>query len=94
MTHDATALVVVPTYDEAENIRAITSAITDAVPGAHVLVVDDGSPDGTGDIVRGLAEQDDRIHGVSKMSGSIVGEAMLRVTQWGLQRRFGRRRSA
>ena len=43
--------VVVPTYDEADNIRPVTAAILAALPDATILVVDDGSPDGTGAIV-------------------------------------------
>src|SRR5688572_9225689 len=47
--------VIVPTYDEADNIRPITAAILEVLPGATVLVVDDGSPDGTGQIADELA---------------------------------------
>ena len=54
-------LVVVPTYDEADNIRPISEAILAAVPDAMLLVVDDGSPDGTGRIADELAASDKRI---------------------------------
>ena len=50
------ALVVIPTYDERENVESIVSRVRAAVPDAHVLVVDDGSPDGTGEIADKLAE--------------------------------------
>jgi dolichol-phosphate mannosyltransferase len=50
--------VIVPTYNEADNIRPIAAAILDALPGATVLVVDDGSPDGTGRIADELANTD------------------------------------
>lgn len=53
--------VVLPTYDEAENLRPISAAILEALPGAHLLVVDDDSPDGTGDIADELAAADSRI---------------------------------
>ncbi len=53
--------VVLPTYDEAENIGPITSAILDALPAATVLVVDDESPDGTGRLADALAAADPRI---------------------------------
>ena len=50
--------VVLPTYDEAENLEPISEAILSALPGARLLVVDDDSPDGTGDIADRLAAQD------------------------------------
>src|ERR1700690_3896709 len=53
--------VVLPTYNEAENLRDIAAAILAALPGATLLVVDDGSPDGTGDLADGLAATDPRI---------------------------------
>jgi dolichol-phosphate mannosyltransferase len=48
------ALIVIPTYNEAQNIRGIISALEVSVVGCGILVVDDSSPDGTGDIVRSL----------------------------------------
>ncbi len=53
--------VVIPTYNEAGNIERMVTAVRAVVPQANVLVVDDNSPDGTGDIVRRLAEADDRV---------------------------------
>jgi dolichol-phosphate mannosyltransferase len=53
--------VVLPTYDEAENISGICAAILAALPGANLLVVDDASPDGTGDLADQLAAQNPRI---------------------------------
>jgi dolichol-phosphate mannosyltransferase len=53
--------VVLPTYDEAENLEGISAAILAALPGARLLVVDDDSPDGTGDIADRLAAADPRI---------------------------------
>lgn len=50
-------LVVMPTYNEAENIESITKAVLDADPVFHLLIVDDSSPDGTGDIADRLAEE-------------------------------------
>ena len=47
-------LVIIPTYDEKENISDILARVFALEPQFHVLVVDDGSPDGTGDIVEGL----------------------------------------
>jgi dolichol-phosphate mannosyltransferase len=53
--------VVLPTYNEADNLPGIAAAILDALPGATLLVVDDGSPDGTGDLAEQLAAADPRV---------------------------------
>ncbi len=62
---DATAhagtWVVLPTYDEAENLEGISAAILAALPGCHLLIVDDSSPDGTGEIADRLASEEPRI---------------------------------
>jgi dolichol-phosphate mannosyltransferase len=47
------SLIIIPTYNECENIEAIIEAVLKEVQGAHILVVDDGSPDGTGQLGRG-----------------------------------------
>lgn len=54
-------LVVVPTYDERENLPGIVERVLGTVPAVRLLVVDDGSPDGTGELADGLAARDDRI---------------------------------
>ena len=59
---DATAVwVILPTYDEAENIGPISAAILDVLPQVTILVVDDGSPDGTGQLADALAAADPRV---------------------------------
>jgi dolichol-phosphate mannosyltransferase len=78
MTEPATAVwVIVPTYDEAENIRPITAAILDALPAATVLVVDDGSPDGTGQIADELAVADPRVRVRHRTAKQGLGRAYL-----------------
>ena len=57
----ADAWVVLPTYNESQNLPGISAAILHALPGAHLLVVDDASPDGTGQLADGLAAGDPRI---------------------------------
>lgn len=70
-------LVVVPTYNEALNIERLISAILEQGHQFHVLVVDDNSPDGTGDIVEGLAMRDPRIQ-VMRRAGKLgLGTAYL-----------------
>jgi dolichol-phosphate mannosyltransferase len=71
------AWVVLPTYDEAENLPGIAAAILAAVPAATLLVVDDGSPDGTGEIADGLAEADPRIRVRHRPAKAGLGRAYL-----------------
>ncbi len=81
-------LIIVPTYDEAENIRALLPAIHEVVPDAHVLIVDDNSPDGTGEIAEELAATDDRIH-VQHRTGKLgLGTAYLHGFRWALDRDY------
>ncbi len=53
--------VVLPTYDEIDNLEGIAAAILESLPGATLLVVDDNSPDGTGQLADRLAAQEPRI---------------------------------
>lgn len=69
--------VVLPTYQEAENIGPISAAILEALPSATLLVVDDGSPDGTGDLADGLAAADPRIRVLHRPSKQGLGRAYL-----------------
>jgi dolichol-phosphate mannosyltransferase len=69
--------VVLPTYDEADNIRPVSAAILECLPGATLLVVDDGSPDGTGDIADELAAADPRIRVRHRPAKQGLGRAYL-----------------
>ncbi|PZE26584.1 MULTISPECIES: polyprenol monophosphomannose synthase [unclassified Curtobacterium] len=81
-------LVIVPTYDEAENITAVTERVLGVVPEAHLLVVDDGSPDGTADIVAAIAAGDDRVH-LMRRSGKLgLGTAYVAGFRWGIERGY------
>ena len=69
--------VIVPTYQEAENIGPISAAVLEVLPSATLLVVDDGSPDGTGGLADGLAAADPRIHVLHRPSKQGLGRAYL-----------------
>lgn len=69
--------VVLPTYNEAANIEAISAAILEALPGATLLVVDDGSPDGTGDMADRLAEADPHVRVRHRKAKAGLGKAYL-----------------
>ena len=74
---DLSTWVVVPTYNEADNVRPVTAAILAALPYATVLVVDDGSPDGTGAIADELAATDPRIRVRHRAAKQGLGRAYL-----------------
>ena len=88
MTDREAALVVIPTYNEAENIEAILDAVAEAVPAASVLVVDDGSPDGTGELVEKIAAGNDRVHLLSGEGKQGLGHAYVTGFGWGLERGY------
>jgi dolichol-phosphate mannosyltransferase len=77
-------LVIIPTYNERENIEPITVRVHAAVPAAHVLVVDDASPDGTGRIADKLAEADERVHVLHRAGKAGLGAAYIAGFDWGL----------
>jgi dolichol-phosphate mannosyltransferase len=69
--------VVLPTYNEADNLRSISAAILESLPGATLLVVDDGSPDGTGTIADELVSADPRVRVQHRGAKQGLGRAYL-----------------
>ena len=87
---DPRVLVVVPTYQEADNIESALSCVHDVLPTAHLLVVDDASPDGTAEIVEELGREDERVH-LLRRSGKLgLGTAYVAGFRWGLERGYDR----
>ena len=82
-------LVIIPTYNEAQNIESITGRLRKAVPEAHILVADDNSPDGTGEIVDRLVSADDHIHVLHRKGKEGLGAAYLAGFHWGLDNGYG-----
>jgi dolichol-phosphate mannosyltransferase len=70
-------LVVIPTYEERDNLGPVLSRLHAAVPEAHILVVDDGSPDGTGELADEMAAADERIRVLHREGKSGLGAAYL-----------------
>jgi dolichol-phosphate mannosyltransferase len=77
-------LVIIPTYNEAENIGPIVQRVRSAVPGAHILVADDNSPDGTGKLADELAVEDDQVHVLHRKGKEGLGAAYLHGFAWGM----------
>ncbi len=81
-------LVIIPTYNERENIETIIERLHASVPDAHVLVVDDASPDGTGKLADTLAEADGRVHVLHRAGKAGLGAAYIAGFDWGLGEGF------
>jgi len=75
-------LVIVPTYNERENLDLIAGRLHAAVPAAHLLVVDDNSPDGTGKIADELAEREDWVHVLHRSGKQGLGAAYVAGFGW------------
>jgi dolichol-phosphate mannosyltransferase len=84
----ADLLVIIPTYNEASNIRALTQAVLDHNPDIDLLVVDDNSPDGTGKIATELAATDERIHLLNRAKKEGLGRAYIAGFIWALEKDY------
>jgi dolichol-phosphate mannosyltransferase len=81
-------LVIVPTFNEAENVERIVERLQSSVPDAHALVVDDGSPDGTGELAEKLAARDPRVHVLRRPAKAGLGPAYVAGFAWGRARGY------
>jgi len=82
------ALVIVPTYNERFNIARLIPAILAQDPSLEVLVVDDASPDGTGDVVDGIAANNNRVNIIHRSGKLGLGTAYIAGFRWALERRY------
>jgi dolichol-phosphate mannosyltransferase len=82
------ALVIVPTYNERENIQRLIDAVLRQDGRIEMLVVDDGSPDGTGQLVADLEARDPRVHLLSRPSKLGLGTAYIAGFRWALEREY------
>ena len=84
------SLVIIPTYNERENISRMVEVVFGLSQPFHLLIVDDGSPDGTGDVVRGLQQRfPKRLHLLERSGKLGLGTAYLAGFRWGLERPEG-----
>ena len=81
-------LVVIPTYNERENIEKLVPAIRQTTPDVDILVVDDNSPDGTQDVVRRLQSTDNKVHLLGRPGKQGLGRAYLAGFDWGLKQGY------
>lgn len=81
-------LIIVPTYNERENIESLLSLVFENLAETEVLVVDDGSPDGTGDLVESIAKRDTRVHLLRRPGKLGLGTAYLAGFKYALERDY------
>lgn len=83
-------LVIIPTYNEKENIEAIIKAVMGLPIAFHVLVIDDGSPDGTADIVKGMMKKEckDRLFIVERSGKLGLGTAYIAGFRWAIEHEY------
>ena len=77
-------VVIIPTYNERENLERIVARVRDSVPEADILVADDNSPDGTGAIADRIVAQDDHVHVLHRRGKEGLGAAYLAGFAWSL----------
>jgi len=82
------ALVILPTYNEIESLGDIVPRVLDSSDRLDVLIIDDNSPDGTGELADQLAGESDRVHVLHREGKLGLGSAYLRGFEWGLQRKY------
>jgi dolichol-phosphate mannosyltransferase len=81
-------LIIIPTYNERENVRAIAFAVFTSSPDADLLFVDDNSPDGTGAIADEMAAADPRVHVLHRAGKNGLGRAYIAGFKWALERPY------
>jgi dolichol-phosphate mannosyltransferase len=78
-------LIVTPTYDERDNLEPFLAGVFEVLPDADVMIVDDASPDGTGDLADRIASGDRRVHVLHRPGKMGIGSAYIDAFRWGLE---------
>ena len=81
-------IIISPTYNESKNVSTLVRTVFDRNPGIHLLIVDDNSPDGTGQIVRDLQKIHPDLHLVTRKVKNGLGKAYLFGFEWALKRKY------
>ncbi|UCC83043.1 MAG: polyprenol monophosphomannose synthase [Gemmatimonadota bacterium] len=81
-------LIVMPTYNERENLPQIVPLVLSQDPSIHVLIVDDNSPDGTGELADTMAAENERIHVIHRPGKQGLGTAYIAGFSWALERDY------
>lgn len=81
-------LIIVPTYNEKENVKPLSEAIFRNLPACDILFVDDRSPDGTGELLDQMSAQDQRIQVMHRPGKAGLGRAYIAGFKWALERQY------
>jgi len=90
MSAEPSVLIVIPTYNEIANLEPLLNSVLGHVPAAHVLIVDDNSPDGTGRRADEIAATDARVHVLHRAGKEGLGRAYVAGLGWGVERGYDR----
>ncbi len=82
------ALIIVPTYNERDNVEQVVEQFLEPVPDAEILFVDDNSPDGTGDLIDTIVEGNPRVHVLHRAGKLGLGTAYLDGFRWALEESY------
>ena len=85
---DERVLVIIPTYNERENLPRVVQSTLEIHPDLEILVVDDNSPDGTGLLAAGMARDNPRVHALHQGGKGGLGRAYIEGFKWGLAREY------
>jgi dolichol-phosphate mannosyltransferase len=88
VTSEPRALIVTPTYNESTNLERFVSEVRAAAPHADLLIVDDASPDGTGELADRIAENDPQVRVMHRAGKLGLGTAYVKAFRWGLERDY------
>jgi dolichol-phosphate mannosyltransferase len=81
-------VVIIPTYNEAQNVEPVARAVRSVAPDVDILFVDDNSPDGTGRLIDRLVEQDSSIHVLHRLEKDGLGRAYIAGFKWALKKGY------
>lgn len=90
MSGPASALVIIPTYNERGNVVRMVSELERQVPGVHLLIIDDGSPDGTGAAVKELQRTKSFLHLIERSGKQGLGTAYIKGFGWALEKGYSK----
>lgn len=82
------SLVIIPTYNEIDNIQRMLETMTSLYPELSILIIEDGSPDGTADIVKSFMKSNERIHIIERTGKLGLGTAYITGFKWALERDY------
>ena len=82
------SLIIIPTYNEIENIESMLTTVFEAYPQISILIIEDGSPDGTADVVKKLQASNQQLHMIQRTGKQGLGTAYTTGFKWALERDF------